>query len=144
MSVPSESQSPPAPVATPSGKTRSQLERVIVQGGIAILLLILAIEAWAYGHMYRAHSLLLAELRKAETSDHHVTPETVSSILGNRQPSQSKSVRLATGEERYDVYHFAGLLKTRELCVHYGVPGVKGNPEVVEVTTIIPDEILAP
>ena len=138
MSAPSESQTAPAT------KPGSKIERVLVRGGIAILLGIVAIEGWAYWQMYRAHSLLLAELRKAETTDHHLTPETVKSILGSRQPSLTRSVKLATGEERYDVYHFAGLLKTRELCVHYGVPGVKANPEVVEVTTMLPDEILAP
>ncbi len=142
MSAPSESQS--APVATPPAKPRSKVERMVVQGGIAILLCVLAIEGWAYLQMYRAHSLLLAELKKAETTDHHVTPDVVKSILGSREPGLSKSVKLATGEERYDVYHFAGLLKTRELCVHYGIPGVKSDPEMVEVTTLIPDEILAP
>ncbi|MDB5338814.1 MAG: hypothetical protein JWN70_4433 [Planctomycetaceae bacterium] len=135
---------PAAPAVKPSSVSRFNLERVLVRGGIAVLLGILAIEGWAYFQMNRAHSRLLAELRKAETTDYQVTPEVVKSILGSRQPNLTKMVKLATGEERYDVYYFVGLLKTRELCVHYGVPGLKANPEVVEVTTILPDEILAP
>lgn len=129
---------------------RSTAERVIVQGGIAVLLVLVTIEGWAYLQMSMAHSKLTAELKKAEAGDHKVTRETVDQILGGRAPDDTKTRKaIATGDERYDIYYFKGLLKRRELCVHYGVQGKKGaegvvsEPEVVEVTTMIPDEILA-
>jgi hypothetical protein len=142
MSEPS--LTPAAPEVTPVKPARSKLERLLVQGGIAILLVLLVVEGWCYFQMNRVHSRLLTELKKAESTDHKVTPEVVDTILGGRKPDLSKTVKLAAGEERYDVYYFAGLLKTRELCLHFGVPGMKANPEVIEVMTIIPDEILAP
>lgn len=134
------------PVAPSAGKPkRSVIERVIVQGGICVLLVVVAIEGLSYFQMKSMHTKLTAELSKAETSDYKVTKEVVDRIL-QRTPDESKTRKaIGTGEERYDIYYFKGLLKQREICVHYGVQGTEGvktEPEVVEVTTIIPDEIL--
>ncbi len=137
----------PVPKSTlPSKKAaakRSPVELWLVRGGIGILVLLVVIEGWATLRMKSVHSQLLAELRQAETTDHQVTGPAVEKIFQGRQPDFTKKVRVAAGEERYDIYYYKGLLKTRELCVHYGVAGIKEEPEVVEVTTILPDEVLA-
>lgn len=144
----SESQPKTVPAAKPA---RSTAERVIVQGGIGVLLVLVAIEGWSYARMNWAHAQLSEELQKAEASGHKVARDTVDKIFGGRSPDESKTKQaIATGEERYDLYYFNSPLKKRVLCVHYGIEGLKGvegvvtEPEVIEVTTMIPDEILAP
>jgi len=108
------------------------------------MLAVVAIEGWAYLRMNLAHGQLMAEIRRAESDDHKITKDIVNKILGGRAPDDSVAIKVAVGEERYDLYYFSGLLKTRELCIHYGVQGkFQGDPEVVEVTSVIPDEVLA-
>lgn len=136
----------PAPAAdAPARPKRSTVERIIVQGGIALLLVIVAIEGAAYLRHHLAHARLMAEIEKAEDTDHRITADVVRQIVGDRAPDMSKDVKAPVGEERYDVYYYDGLLKRRELCIHYGVAGggEGSQAEVVEVTTIIPDEVLA-
>lgn len=131
----------PAPTTKPK---RSTVERVIVQGGILIMLVIVSIEAWSYVRLTLAHRGLISELERAESTDHRISKEAVTKILGGKQPDDSFNVKAAVGEERYDLYYFSGLLKQRELCVHYSVQGkTGGEPEVVEVMSVVPDEILA-
>lgn len=138
---------PASPAETPEKPRRSTAERILVQGGIAVLLVILAIEATSYIRHSRAHSKLMAEIQKAEEGDHRITRDIVQQIIGDRPPDMTTTRKVAVGEERYDVYYFDGLLKRRELCIHYGVQGAASEPgsepEVIEVTTIVPDEILA-
>jgi hypothetical protein len=143
-----EPESAPAPAASqPAKPTRSKTERIIVQGGIAVLLVIVAIEGTSYLRQSYAHSRLMAEFEKAEATDHHITNAVVRQIVGDREPDISKVVPATVGEERYDVYFYDGLLKRRELCVHYGIQGFDSGPgsepEVVEVTTHVPEEVLA-
>lgn len=130
---------------SPAKSSRNPVERVIVQGGIGLLLIIVAIEGWSWGQMKMAHSRLTAELKKAEDGEHKVTRKVVDEIL-KRQPDESKTVKATVGEERYDVYYFKGLIKQREIYVHYGIEGTqlaKSEPEVIEVRTDIPEEILS-
>lgn len=145
MSATEPAGTPAPPADTPAKPKRSTVERVIVQGGIAVLLVIVAIEGSAYLRHHRAHTKLMAEFEKAEETDHRITAAVVRSIVGDRAPDMSKNVRAPVGEERYDVYYYDGLIKRRELCIRYGVAGsgAGSEPEVVEVTTIIPDEVLA-
>lgn len=136
-SPPETSVSPAAPAAKPVRK-----DRLLVRGAIGVLLVVLAVEAVAYGRMMVTHWRLSSELQKAERENYIITRERVDAIFG-RPPDEQHMVKAAVGEERYDVYYVWGLLKRRELCVHYGVQGLKAEPEVLEVTTIIPDEVLA-
>ncbi len=130
----------PTPITPPQ---RANLERRLVRGLICFLSVVLAIEGFAYMRVMYAHWRLSSELRKAELEDHRITKDIVKSILGNRPPDESKMLKASVGEEQYDIYYFQGLLKRRELCVHYGVQGLVAEPEVIEITTIIPDELLA-
>jgi hypothetical protein len=52
-------------------------------------------------------------------------------------------VKVPVGEERFDVYYFDGLLKRRELWVHYGIEGLNSAREVVETSIITPEEVLS-
>ena len=91
----------------------------------------------------RAYGALQGELQKAETSDYQLHREKVTELLGTRTPDQSREVRgVGAAAEVYDLYVFKGLLKERPLCVHYGVAGKTDDPEVIEVLSIIPDEML--
>ena len=129
--------------ATPAPVKKMSLERIAVRSLIGALLVLLAIEGVSWLRVMAARMTLVTELQKAEQSDHRITRERVDQLLGGRQPLESKTVKVTVGEERYDIYYYPGLLKRRELCVHYGVPGLKSEPEVIEVTTILPDEVLA-
>lgn len=127
----------------PSKPARSKLERALVWGLIAIGTLVVLVEGGAYLMFQRAYGGLQAELQKAETSDYQVTRAKVNEILGSRTPDETREVGgVGDSTEVYDVYHFNGLLKDRPLCVHYGVAGKTDEPEVIEVLSIIPDEIL--
>ncbi len=126
----------------PAKPKRSRVERVLVQGGIGVLLILVVIEGISYSRMLLAHTQLLAELKKAETQDYRLTGDKVRKILGGRTPDWDKVKRAHGTEERYEVYYFSGLLKQRELCVHYSAAGKKNDPEVMEVTTVIPEELL--
>jgi hypothetical protein len=108
---------------------------------IGALLIVLVIEAVAYGRITSAHRQLLSELQAGERQSHLVTRERIDAVVG-RQPDETIVVKAPVGEERYDVYHFGGLLKRRKLYVHYGVQGVKDEPEVVDVLMTPPDEVL--
>lgn len=133
---------------SPAKPKRSPVERAIVRGGIVVGLILLGIEGWPYMQMKLAHAKLTAEMNKAELDiNSKFTKETVDQLLG-REPDETKTRKAPNGEERYDIYYFNSLLnlKRRELCVHYGVQGMleeKSAPEVMEVTTIIPDELLS-
>ncbi len=113
---------------------------------IGILLVVLAVEAAATGRAYWAKSQLSDELAKAESQGDHATRETVQRILGGREPDLSSRIKVAAGEELYEVYYFNGLLKQRVLCVHYGVLGEKdadeSQRELLEVLTVVPEVVL--
>jgi hypothetical protein len=132
----------PAPAYAPAKPQRSKVERAIVWGVIGILGIVMLLEGLSWLSFRRAHSALLSELQKAETSDYRITSAKVKEIVGDREPDISKDVDAIVGKEHYDVYVYKGLLKERPLCVHYGVAAHSGEePEVIEVTSIIPDEL---
>jgi len=143
----SASEPTAVPTEAPAKPRRSTIERIVVQGGIGILLVIVAIESVAYLRHSIAHSRLMSAFQKAEEEDYRITRTVVHDIVGDRAPDMTKVLPATVGEEQYDVYFYDGLLKRRELCIHYGIQGASSQPgsepEVIEVTTIIPDEVLA-
>lgn len=141
--APQDPVTPPAPTDAPPAKPpRSKVERVIVWGGIGILGIVVLLEGISFLSFRRAHSALMSELQKAETTDYRITAAKVKEIVGTRSPEISKKLKAIVGEEQYDVYIYKGLLKERPLCVHYGVAAQDGEePEVIEVTSVIPDEL---
>jgi hypothetical protein len=139
MSTKSSSSDAAAGGAAGGKKPKSMIVKVI----IGLLLVLMLIELVAHLRLLNAHRQLMAEVQRSENENQLVTRAVVDRILGNRTPDESKSVKAAAGDERYDIYYFWGLLKQRPLCVHYGVAGLKSEPELVEVITHIPDEVLA-
>jgi hypothetical protein len=138
----SSSLSSPAPVGSHSAATRSPRARLISRSVIGLLLIVLAVEAIAYGRVTSAHRQLLSELQAGERQSHLVTKERIDAVVG-REPDATIRVKAPVGEERFDVYNFGGLLKQRKLFVHYGVQGIKDEPEVIDVLMTAPGDVLA-
>ena len=138
------SDPPKKATSTPLAKPKAMTpERLIVRLLIGGLFVVMAIELFAYSRLLFVHYQLSGQLQKAEQENHRITQEVIDKIFSQRKPDETKNVKVAVGTERYDIYYFWGLLKERPLCVHYGVEGLHSQPEVIEVTTIIPDEVLA-
>ncbi len=141
-----ESTSPQNTAAKPA---RSGTERMIVWGGIGLLLIVSVIEVYSHMTFQKAFDSLQTQLEQADSGKTQITRKEVDQIL-NREPNRSQKVKAFVGEERYDVYDFKGLLKNRVLCVHYGVAGVietEGvktvqEPEVIGVSPELPDAML--
>ena len=113
----------------------------MVWGGIGLLVVVSSIEGYSQMSFQKAFNSLQAELEEADAGKSQVTKSQVDTVL-NRQPDRTQMVKAFVGEERYDVYLYKGLLKNRLLCVHYGVAGVKEEPEVIGVTPELPDAML--
>lgn len=142
MSTAPQDPAPSEVSAAPAKPQRSKVERAIVWGVIGVLGIVMLLEGMSYLSFKRAHSALMSELQKAESSDYRITAAKVKEIVGDRQPDISKDVAAVVGKEHYDVYTYKGVLKNRDLCVHYGIADASGEePEVIEVTSIIPDEL---
>lgn len=142
MSTAPQDPAPADPSPAPAKPPRSPVERALVWGFIGIMGIVVLLEGMSFLGFRRAHSGMLAELQKAEATDYRVTAAKVKEIVGDRTPDISKKVKAVVGEEQYDVYIYKGLLKERPLCVHYSIADASGEePEVIEVTSIIPDEL---
>jgi len=138
-SVALESTSPTNADAKPA---RSSTERMLVWGGIGLLVVVSAIEGYSQMSFQKTFDGLHTELEQADVGKTQITKARVDTVL-NRQPDRTQTVKAAyVGEERYDIYVFKGLLKNRLLCVHYGVAGVKAEPEVIGVSAELPDAML--
>lgn len=119
-------------------------KRLVARSLIGILFALMAVELFAYGRLLLAHRQFVTQIQMGEMKDHRFTKADVLKILGGREPDESKMVKSIAGmKERFDVYYFWGLMKTRPLVVHYGVEGFNAEPEVLEVATHLPDEYLA-
>ncbi|MBL8851320.1 MAG: hypothetical protein JNG89_16680 [Planctomycetaceae bacterium] len=126
------------PVDSPEVRLAAPARSTLISRGVIILLLIvLAVEAIAYGRVTSAYHQVWTELQAGERQNQVVTGERIAELLG-REPDESIRVNAAVGEERYDVYRFGGLLKRRELYVHFGVQGRQDEPEVVDVLMSAP------
>jgi hypothetical protein len=121
-------------------KPRSPRERAIVWSTIGILLVVLGIEACAWFAFQSAHGKILDALRKAEEQDdYRVTKSIVSRIFQGKEPTSSETIRAAVGQGRLDVYVWKGLLRNRTLNLHYSIQGTTEEPEVMEVSTSLPE-----
>lgn len=129
--------------AKPDAPKRSSVERLVVRCLIGVLVVVLGVEMSSYARLWLTQARILAELQKSESSDYHVTQETIDKLLWGRKPDRTHTVKAAVGEERYDVYYFDGLLKRRELWVQYGIEGLNSAREVVGISTITPEEVLS-
>ena len=124
--------------ATPPGSKPAKKDRRFVRGLIGTLLVVLAIEAIAHARMASMHQRLWGELQRGERENLGITRQHIDAVAG-RPPDEELAAPV--GKERYDVYHFWGLLKQRELCVHYGVSGINAEPEVIDVLFLLPEDV---
>lgn len=138
--IPPAADSAPAKAEAPK---RSPVERVLVRGLIAVLLVVLAIESSSYARLWITRARLSSELKRSEASDHRVTQATVDGLFWGRKPDETHTVKAMVGDERFDGYYFDGLLKRRELWIHYGIEGKNAAREVVGMATITPEEVLS-
>lgn len=113
-----------APVAK---KPRSTVERVIVQGGILLLLLMAVVQYLAYRNFAKTRSPLQAAVKESDDSDAVVTEE----MVGKMVHGSPHYVKGEPGPSRVDTYTWNGLLKNYVLHVRYSV----NPPEVVGIET---------
>ncbi|MCA9108640.1 MAG: hypothetical protein KDA52_01730 [Planctomycetaceae bacterium] len=113
---------------------------------IGILLVVLAIEGFAFLRVTWAKSRITGELKRAEAEKFELTRDDVSKLLGGREPDETKEVGANVGDELYEVYYYSGILKRRVLCLRYGVEGQKGTQgsdrELIEVMSVKPEALL--
>ena len=118
-----------------AAKPRSPVERAIVWGIIAVLVVVAGLEARARFGFNDAYDSLLNRLQKGEETGALLSGPEVTDTLKGRKPDETRKVRgLANGASRVDIYRFGGVLQKRTLYVYYGTAGKKGKPEVVAVT----------
>jgi len=122
---------------------RSMAERIVVQGGIAVLLIVVAFEGFSHFCMTSAFGKLTSAVKASETSGAKVTKEVIDKLMGGKKPDKTLPKKASAGTERYDIYYYKGPIKKRVLCVHYGIQGKDGSaPEVINVSALLPDEII--
>lgn len=116
-------------------KPRSKLERNLVWGGIAVLLVVLVFELRSYIGFKLAYDALTAAMEAGsggEETEHTLTEADVRKLLKGREPDRSERLNYAdTLTSRVDTYQWSGLLRTRSLYVFYGVGD---NPDVIRLS----------
>lgn len=122
---------PTAQTPAANAKVRSPVERRIVRSVIALLLVVMVLELFAY-FSFRSDYMAVAEARNTDT----ITESDVRRLL-TRYSSIESNANLTANElvaTREDIYRYWGLLKRRTLYVYYGVM-VAGEtePEVLDV-----------
>lgn len=135
---PQANASQSAVTKTPS-KERSR-ERLIVRGLIGILFAVMVIEGIAQLRMTTMNQRLWSELQKGEREGVDITRDNIDAVM-RRPPDESFTIMKSSGEEKYDVYRFWGLLKRRELYVHYGVQGIRSPQEAIEILVELPEGV---
>jgi hypothetical protein len=127
-------QAPTTDTPVANRKTRSPVERRIVRGVIAVLVLVMLIELYAY-FSFQSDYAAIAEARDTDT----ITESDVRRLV-TRYSSVESDPNLTANElvaTREDSYRYWGLLKRRTLYVYYGVV-VAGETEA-EVLDVRPD-----
>jgi hypothetical protein len=129
------SQSSPTKAAA---KPRSPVEKAIVWGGIAVLLVLVGIEMIARWQYTSVANGLTAKVADAETSSsgEGLREKDVKEYITGKTPQtvNISDKRLANGAQRMDVYTWFTLspIAKRELYVYYGHGD---NPEVLSVSS---------
>ena len=114
--------------------------RLLVRVVIGALLAVAVTEGVAVLRMTIMSQRLWSELQKGEREGIDITRERIDAVVG-RSPDRTFTVVKSVGEEKYDAYRFWGLLKRRELYVHYGVQGIRSPQEAIEVLVDLPDGV---
>lgn len=141
----SESQ-PPQQSSRPAAKPRNPVEKFLVRGLIAVLLVLVAIEGYfrlEYGKVLGALQEKVAAVDK-QVDSKPVTEADVKAIVGDRKPSRTEdfgpSNPSPNGAKRMEVYTWFTLRpgSKREICVFYGTKG--HHEDVAEVIAVQTDD----
>lgn len=125
----------PASAPRPAAKPRNPIERLVVWGGILILLVLVGIEYASSRSQAAAVAKLTAKMRASETGDADVKAADVKAAVNGKTPRvlDVSDKNLKSGSKRAEVYDWFTLspLKRREMYVYYGVGE---DPDVLSVT----------
>ncbi|MEX0728305.1 MAG: hypothetical protein WEB58_21115 [Planctomycetaceae bacterium] len=135
----------PSSAQPKSGKPRNPIERVVVWGGILILLVLVGIEYTARSAHTGAYDSLIEKLRTNEQAGNDVKTADVKAAVGGKAPrvEDVSGKRLLNGAKRMEVYSWFSLnpLTNREMYVYYGIGE---DPDVVSISTEEETETIAP
>ncbi len=125
------------PASAPHKKPRNVAELVIVRGGIAALLLLVAWQGVArYGYSQTVEPLTAA-MRAADESEQSVTEADVRRMLQGFSNWAECPVDPATKESRAEKFTWVGPFKSYSLIVCYGVEG-RSEAETIVLRTDTP------
>ncbi len=140
---------PAPPPQTAAPPKRNPVEKLIVRGLIALLLVLVGVE-FAFS---RSHATAMQALQKkiAEVEKNPNAPAVheadVKAAVGDKKPVSSEELkgRVANGAKRLDIYEWFTLnpFNQRRLYVYYGHVG-PNDKEGAEVIEVQPDEEIAP
>lgn len=141
MSTPHETPADPAMLAE---KPRNPIERLLVWGGILVLLALVGIEYSARRTHSTAVDGLIAKLKKNEQAGSDVTTADVRAAVGGKSPrvEDVSANGLRNGARRVEIYSWFSLnpMSQRKMYVYYGIGE---PPAVVSVSTTEETEKIA-
>jgi hypothetical protein len=118
---------PTAKPATPAAKSRNPVEKIIVRGFIAIMLVLVAIEANSWWQHKQAFAALSAKTKAVdEAADAPVVTEAdIKAYFQGKKPSRSPKPEAGNnfnGASRIDVYSWFTIspVNKRDIYVYYG------------------------
>lgn len=119
-------------------KPRHPVERAVVWGFIGVALIVVGVEAKAHFGFSGTLGQLNTRLQELNNADQgFMNADEVHKIVG-KAPDDSQNLKYeetGIGAGSKEVYKYAGLLRTREIHVYYGIKG-KGDDAQAEVLTI--------
>jgi hypothetical protein len=128
----------PAAEAKQIKRPRSPIERGIVWGVIAVLLVAVAVELWDRRGFQADYHALTEALQAAEsTHDKSVTESDVKSLVRHHAEHTSEKGLSpnALSATRLDTYTYRGLVRRHVLYVYYGHHKADEEPDVISVGT---------
>jgi hypothetical protein len=116
---------PSATPTAPPAKNRSPVERVLVWGGILLLVVLVGIEFnWKRAHE-RTLNALVTKIKETDGADKTLNSGDIKALVGDMVPrvEQVADKRLASNAVRVEIYNWPTLnfLGERAVYVYYGV-----------------------
>jgi hypothetical protein len=135
-------ENPTPQPAKPAAKPRNPVERVIVWGFIAVMLVVVAVEGNSWWQHKQALADLIAKTSAVDKAPdaQAITEADIKAYFQGKQPSHSSPPEAGnnfTGASRIDVYSWFTIspVNKREIYVYYGraTKDDKGGPEVLAI-----------
>lgn len=136
--------SPAAPTPTQVVKPRNPIEKAIVRGFIAVMLVVVAVEAYSWWQCKRTMGPLMDQISAVENGADlpALTEADIKAAVGNKVPVHTETLNAVTngyGASRVDVYSWFTFspVKKRDVYVYYSRPTPSDNngPEVLAIQT---------